>query len=199
MRELTADMFVSLDGFAAGADGTQGCFGPYFGPDLHSYVERVLDEPQLLIIGRQTYDVLSRFWPSAKGESAARMNSLPKLVFSKTLVKKPLLWNNARLAKGNLADEIRALKREPGDPLRTIGSISLVKQLREVALVDRIRLAVFPLVLGSSGREPMFDGYNETRLRLVASTVLDGAVVLLEYRPAERTASEKPSGVAEGQ
>lgn len=200
MRELTVDMFVSLDGFTAGADGGQDCFRPYFGPEFGGYVQRVLDEPQLMIMGRVTYDVLAAFWPTATGEPATRMNSLPKLVFSNTPIKEPLRWNNARLARATLADEIGALKRKPGDPLRTIGSVSLVKQLRELGLVDRLRLLVFPVLLGTSGRKPMFDGYEETKLQLAASSVLDSGVVALEYRPAERaTESDKmKAGVSAG-
>ena len=34
MRELTADMFVSLDGFAAGGDGGQSWTFGYFGPEF---------------------------------------------------------------------------------------------------------------------------------------------------------------------
>ena len=37
MRELTADMFVSLDGFAAGADGGQSWTFGYFGPEFAAY------------------------------------------------------------------------------------------------------------------------------------------------------------------
>ena len=55
MRELTADMFVSLDGFTAGADGGQSWLGAYFGPEFGSYVQSILDEPQLMIMGRITY------------------------------------------------------------------------------------------------------------------------------------------------
>ena len=51
------------------------------GPFLRS----VLDEPQLMIVGRVTYQILSRYWPAATDEPARRMNSLPKLVFSETL------------------------------------------------------------------------------------------------------------------
>ena len=51
-------------------------------------------------------------------------------------------------------------------------------------LVDRLRLAVFPLVMGPDGREPWFAGYQRAALTLVASAVLDGRIALLEYQPA---------------
>lgn len=182
MRELTADLFVSLDGFAADADGGQNWIRSYFGPEVAAFLRSVLDEPQLMIMGRVTYQVLSRYWPAATEEPAQRMNSLPKLVFSNTL-REPLAWNNARLAEGDLASEIQALKQQPGDPIRSIGSIKLMRNMMNVGLVDRLRLMVFPAVLGIAGQEPVFDGYDQASLTLTGTTVLDSNAVVLEYRP----------------
>lgn len=58
MRELTADMFVSLDEFAAAAEGGQRPFLGYAGPEFHRYVRSVLEEPQLIIMGRVTFNLL---------------------------------------------------------------------------------------------------------------------------------------------
>jgi len=182
MRALTAEFLMSVDGFAAEADGGQSCFLQFFGPEMTRYVQRVLDGPQVIVIGRKTYQLLSGFWPAANGPQAARMNSLPKIVFSRTL-REPLAWNNSRLAKGDIGDEIRALKRQPGDPIRLIGSVKLVETLIRLNLVDRLRLVVFPLVLGDSGREAIFKGYVPTRLQLVRTTVFDSNVNVLEYQP----------------
>jgi dihydrofolate reductase len=55
------------------------------------------------------------------------MSELPKVVFSRTL-REPLAWDNSRLAKADdLAEEVRRLKAESDAPLRTIGSLSVVK------------------------------------------------------------------------
>lgn len=182
MRELTADMFVSLDGFAAGADGGQAWTFSYFGPEFAAYVQKVLGEPQVMVMGRVTYELMAQAWPSSPDPLAGPMNSHPKLVFSATLAG-PLAWNNAQLATRGPAEEIRALKAQPGDPLRTIGSITLVRHLIAAGLVDRLRLAVFPHVLGQSGREPVFAGYPETGLTLAGTTVLDSRLLICEYRP----------------
>jgi dihydrofolate reductase len=181
MRELTADMFVSLDGFAAGADGGQSWTFGYFGPQFADYAQQVLAEPQIMIMGRATYEIMARSWPSSPGPLAGPMNSLPKLVFSTTLAE-PLAWNNAQLAKHEPVEEIRALKAQPGDPLRSIGSITLVRHLMAAGLVDRLRLVVFPHVLGQAGHEPVFTGYPETSFTLASSTVLDSRLVVCEYR-----------------
>ncbi len=183
MRELTADLFISLDGFASGVD--QAAYFGCFGPDLGSWVRDHLDQPQLIIMGRVTYVALARV--SAR-DTDEGMSGLPKLVFSSTLTE-PLAWKNTRLLKGAVADEIRALKQQSGDPLRSIGSISLVRSMMQLGLIDRLRLMVFPLILGSAGREPIYAGYPQTDLTLIATKVLDSRLIILEYRPVLRGAA----------
>jgi dihydrofolate reductase len=111
------------------------------------------------------------------------MSELPKLVFSGTL-REPLAWKNTTLVKGDLAEEVRSLKQQPGDPLRSIGSLALVRSMMQLGLVDRLRLMIFPLILGSDGKEPIFAGYSRTGLELVESKVLDSRLVLMKYRRA---------------
>jgi dihydrofolate reductase len=183
MRELTADLFISLDGFASGVD--QAPYFGYFGPDLGKWVREHLDQPQIIVMGGVTYQALARFSASASDEVSARMRELPKLVFSNTL-QEPLIWKNTRRVRGIARDEITALKQQDGDPLRSIGSISLVRSMFKARLVDRLRLMVFPVILGTSGREPIYADFPQAALELIQTRVLDSAVILLEYRPALR-------------
>jgi dihydrofolate reductase len=185
MRELTADLFVSLDGYAKGEHA-----GPYFdmyGPELERWIDEHLAEPQVLVMGRVTYEVLSPMARSSSeaGAQPSRMDELPKIVMSRTL-REPLAWPNARVLAGDLATVIDDLKHGDGDPLRTIGSVSLVRDLIGLRLVDCLRLVVFPIVLGPGGREPMFAGYQGTAFELMSSSVLDGRLLLLEFRPGAR-------------
>ncbi|MGA8035177.1 MAG: dihydrofolate reductase family protein [Candidatus Acidiferrales bacterium] len=139
-------------------------------------------------MGRVTYLALAEFSAAATDELSLRMSALPKFVLSSTL-KKPLPWKNTRMMSGDLAREICALKEHPGEPLRAVSSISLVKSLMQLGLVDRLRLMVFPLVLGSAGREPIYAGYPQSGLELLDTKVLDGRLILLEYRPARKAAT----------
>jgi dihydrofolate reductase len=111
MGEVTADLFISLDGFASGLD--QPPYFGYFGPGLASWVRDHLVPPQLIVIGRTTYEAHAQFVPSVTDEASARMNALPKLVFSNSLAD-PLAWKNTRLVKRPVADEIKALKQQRG-------------------------------------------------------------------------------------
>lgn len=182
MRELVADLFVSVDGFAAAADGGQSWTFSHFGPEFGAFAQSVLEEPQVMVMGRLTYEIMANAWSGSAGPLADAMNKHLKLVFSKTLAE-PLPWNNARLIKEGLA-ELAATKQQPGDPLRTIGSLSLVRQFLDAGLLDRLRLVVLPEVLGRSGQEPVFARHPPTRLALVSTSVLDSNVLVLEYRPS---------------
>jgi dihydrofolate reductase len=75
------------------------------------------------------------------------------------------------------------MKASSDVPLRTMGSLSLVRQLLSAGLVDRLRLMIFPLVAGPSGREAAFHGVVSADLELVDHRALDGRVLLVEYRP----------------
>src|SRR5215204_7108775 len=117
MGELIADLFITLDGYASG-EGAQGYF-VYLGPDLERWIDEHLAGPQVLLMGRVTYETMSAIVRDQPVEGADRMNELPKVVFSGTLWE-PLEWENSRLAEADLVEEVRSLKAQTGDPLRTI-------------------------------------------------------------------------------
>ena len=179
MRELICDLFLSLDGFARGSN-EQAYFG-YDGPELRQWIQSELSQPQVILMGRNTYNSLAGIAAAAADSGSGRMDELPKLVFSNTM-NGPLAWNNTQLVSGELGEQMRALKQRPGDRLRTFGSIRLVQGMLELGLVDRLRLMVFPLLLGEAGREPIQAGLQRTILQLTCTTVLDGRLVLLEYK-----------------
>jgi dihydrofolate reductase len=181
-RELIADLFISLDGFARGAD-SPAYFG-YFGPELEQAIHQELETPQLSLMGRVTYEALAKVASVAHDKVNDTMSRLPKAVVSNTL-REPLSWSpsNTRLISGDGIQAIGRLKQEPGDPVRTIGSISLVRDLMQHGLVDRLRLTVFPIILGPRGREPLYEGFAHRELALVESRVLDSRLLRLEYRP----------------
>ena len=112
---------------------------------------------------------------------AEGMNSSAKVVFSRKLDN--VSWENTRLIKGNLADEVRKLKDEPGDHLVIMGSGSIISQLALENVIDEYQLVVNPIVLGT-GRT-IFEGIKEKlKLKLTSSREFSNGNVLLCYRPA---------------
>ncbi|MEU9744882.1 dihydrofolate reductase family protein [Streptomyces niveus] len=182
MQTLTVDVFISADGWAGGED-SPGYFG-YYGPELEEWITTESAQPQLVVFGRRTYEALAGLPEEARDEAWRRMSELNAVVFSTTL--ESVSWPNTRVCRSDLVAEVGRLKRESDVPLRTMGSLSVARQLLDAGLVDRLRLMTFPLLVGASGREPFFAGVAAADLELVDRRVLDGRVLLIEYRPTGR-------------
>jgi dihydrofolate reductase len=112
---------------------------------------------------------------------ADRMNSMPKFVVSKTLEE--VEWNNSRLIKENVAEEVSKLKQQPGQDILMYGSADLMHTLMQHELIDEYRNWVHPVVLGS-GKRLFRDGSDTTTLRLVDTKTTSTGVVVLSYQSA---------------
>jgi dihydrofolate reductase len=124
---------------------------------------------------------LSKTWGKIKGGPYLdRMNSIPKLVASRRLTE-PLEWN-ARLIKGDVAQEIGKLKREPGKGIEMYGSAALMQTLMKHDLIDEYRIWIHPFVIGR-GKRLFVDGGETAKLRLVDTKPISSGVVILTYLP----------------
>lgn len=181
--ELLVDFIISLDGYAA-ADDWPGLWG-LGGPEYFAWLEQLPENDYSILMGATTYRLMSGFADADEDGAFAEMTGRPKIVFSSTL-EEPLPWANSRLVESDAVEAVRAMK-EDGVSMATIGSLSLCRSLLRAGLVDRIRLVVFPVITGSSGRERIYDGYPDVSLKLVDSKTLDGRLQLLEYVPTVLT------------
>lgn len=179
MSTVIADLFVSADGYARG-EHSPGYFG-YLGPDLERWIDDEMEQPHHELIGRRTYELLEGLPAEARDAAYDRMVHQPATVFSRTLTA--TAWPGASVESRDVVDVVRERKDAEDLPLRTIGSLSIVRQLVNAGLVDRLRLMVFPLFVGPSGAEPAYAAFEETELELLGQRVLDGRVLLVEYRP----------------
>ena len=66
----------------------------------------------------------------------------------------------------------------------TIGSLTMCRSLINAGLVDRLRVVVFPVITGATGRERIYDGYPDVSLEMIGSKTFDGRLQLVEYRPS---------------
>jgi dihydrofolate reductase len=184
MRKIIVSEMVSLDGFFARPDGDLDWH--VVDDEFNAFARKQLDEMDTLLFGRVTYEGMASYWPTEAAladdpEIAAAMNRLPKVVFSRTL--NALEWSNSQLARGDIAEEIRRLKAQPGKDMAIFGSGEIVSALTRKGLIDEYRLFVCPVVLGSG--KPLFARLSDTlNLRLLNSQPFASGVVLLYYRPA---------------
>lgn len=180
MTELVCELIVTLDSFARG-QRSPGYYG-YFGPDFDQWIKTNSAVPHRMLIGRKTYEMMAEVTAEAGDEGTEKMIKTPGWLFSHTL--KSADWPGLEIVSDDLVGFVRELKRTDGPELRTLGSISLVKQLLTAGLVDRLKLVICPLILPKTGIEPIFEGLPDMGFALVSNQVLDGRVLLLEYRPA---------------
>ena len=177
MQTLMIDYIVSLDGYAS-ADGWPGLWG-MGGPDYFAWLGE--QEEHTILMGATTYRLMSGM-ADEEPEAIAQLGAMPKVVFSSTLTA-PLDWANSELVSTDAVEAVRAMKADGPRPLRTLGSLTLARSLLEAGLVDRLRLVVFPVINGATGRERVFDGYPDVRLELLESRTFDGRLQLLDYAP----------------
>jgi dihydrofolate reductase len=151
-------------------------------PDLDAWISEQLASPHVMLMGSNTYRLMSEIVATGDDPTFPRMAELPKVVFSKSL-HPPMSWVNTTVISDDLEVAMPAMKAEPGPPMRTIGSLSLGGSLLRLGLVDRLRVMLFPQILGETGQEPILEGLPDINLRLAMTRVLDGRIVLLEYQP----------------
>jgi dihydrofolate reductase len=183
MRKLVLQMGVSLDGLVA-RPGRHGAGGWGLPPEDSALKERKLEwlrDAGLHVMGRATYEEMAEFWPRSDDAYAAPMNEIPKVVFSRTL--KRAEWADSRIARGDLADEIAELKREPGKDMIAWGGARFAQSLTRLGLVDEYRLVLQPVALGDG--LPLFkDLTAPLRLELVDAQTYNTGAALHVYRPA---------------
>ena len=180
--ELLMDVIISLDGYAS-ADDWPGLWG-LGGPEYMSWLEQLPERDYSILMGANTYRLMSGF-AAESPEGFEEMTARSKIVISSSL-EDPLSWDNSRLVAGDAVEAVRKLK-DDGVSMSTVGSLSLCRSLLKGGLVDRLRLVVFPVITGSSGRERIYDGYPDVALKLVNSQTLDGRLQVLEYVPTVLT------------
>jgi dihydrofolate reductase len=186
MRKIVVFNHVTLDGFFTDPKGDMS-FAHRQGPDPEwdEFLEGNTKGGGELLFGRITYDMMASFWPTPAAEQmmpevAERMNALPKVVFSRTMNEAS--WKNARVVKGNLAEEVRKLKAQSGPDMVILGSGTIVSQLTEAGLIDSYQIVVNPVVIGR-GRT-MFEGVtSRPALKLTETRTFKNGNVLLCYGP----------------
>jgi dihydrofolate reductase len=171
-------MLTTVDGYFEGPNCELDWHN--VGGDWNPYVFELFEEVDIFLFGRRTYEMMAAYWPAATHDPIAeKMNSLPKIVFSKTL-KSPD-WTNSRVAT-NAVSEIQKLKQEPGKSMVIFGSSDLAVSLMRENLIDDFRIVVSPIVLGNG--KPLFHGLNDRyKLKLLKTKTFQSGHVMLYFRP----------------
>jgi dihydrofolate reductase len=177
---------ITLDGFFEGPNRDISWHN--VDKEFNDFAIDQLGKTDLLMFGRVTYELMASYWPTPTAVEndlivAGKMNSIAKVVFSTTL--KTADWNNTRLIKENIREEIAKLKQQSGKDIAIFGSSDLAASLMHTGLIDEYRIMVNPVVLGNG--KSLFKGIRDKlRLKLLKTKTFHSGNVLLYYRPIEQ-------------
>ena len=191
MRKITLGEFVSLDGVVQAPGDPEedreggfelgGWTRPYWQDEIGETIFASMSASDTMLLGRKTYQGFAAAFSSAPAGDpfTDQMNNTPKYVVSTTLKK--LEWKNSTLISGNVVEEVRRLKQQPGKDIAISGSGTLVQTLMQHDLIDEYNLLVYPLLLGKGKR--LYPDELQAKLKLVETKTFSTGVVLLTYRP----------------
>lgn len=187
MRKVILFLHSSLDGFVEGPNGVMDIGWVSYNEELEEHAKEILSTVDTVLWGRGTYQMMKNYWTSVPSnptateheiEHAKWIEDTQKIVFSTTLEKAE--WNNTRLVKENIEEEIKNIKKQPGKDILILGSPRFAHHLMELDLIDVIKITISPVIIGSG--LPLFKGSEYKRnLSLVENKTFNSGVIGLAY------------------
>jgi dihydrofolate reductase len=190
-RRIVAWTSLTLDGYTSGPDGESGDTWLYehaFQPASQEYFEGIWRGADTIVVGRTNYEGFYSVWPDITRDERTDprtrdlgrwLNTTEKVVVSRTLTDAP--WENSRIAR-DLPAEIERLRQAPGRDVLVINSASVIGELLRLDLVDDLRLAIVPVLVGGGLR--LFPDGVDARFQTVGVAALEhGAIGLHLRRP----------------
>ncbi len=203
--KLVLTEFVTLDGVCQGpgsptedpSDGFTrgGWLVPFLDETFVRRTSEWLDLADGLLFGRRTYEAFARDWPQITDPDdpyTVRMNALPKYVVTSRISEAS--WDPTTILAGDPVESVAKLKTEPGRELQIHGSGRLGNALLAAGLVDTLRLAVAPTVVGS-GRRLLDHPGAPVGLQLSNHEVTATGLLLLQYDATGEAAMGEYEGV----
>lgn len=186
-RKLKLQMQLSVDGYVAGPKGDLDWMTWEWDDELKKDVSSLTNSFDTILLGRKMTDGFISHWtnvtqnPENQEYEAARIFvDTPKIVFTKTLKKSK--WKNTTLAKGDIINEIKALKKKNGRDIIVYGGAGFVSSLIKNNLIDEYYLFINPAVLGR-GLSIFRDVDSRLNLKLITSKMYKCGIVLNHFQP----------------
>jgi dihydrofolate reductase len=189
MRKLILSMQVTLDGFTEGQNGDMSWVQKE-DPEQWSDLFEMLETVDLFLLGRIMFPDYRNYWRSIQSNNNASANhrryaqlaaKTAHVVFSQTL-KEPG-WENTRILQGNVVEEVKKLKNQPGKDIQVVGGAKLAATVMNAGLVDEYRLVQNPVVV-CKGKSFFRQLTRGSKLQLQYVKSLRSGVVILRYNPA---------------
>lgn len=153
MRKIVLSVPITLDGFIEGPHRELDWV--IADDELHDFYTKLLQDADLLIYGRVTYELMVNYWPMAPSDPnatgsmkhfAETLNPMRKLLYSTTL--KQVGWNTQLRSSFN-PQEIQELKSQPGKNILLSGGATLAQEFIKQGLVDEYIPMIQPAAIGN--------------------------------------------------
>ncbi|MFI5277316.1 MAG: dihydrofolate reductase family protein [Ktedonobacterales bacterium] len=190
MRKVIALEFVTLDGVIQAGGGpeedTSGGFAyggwqvPYADDALGATMDKQMNMPFDLLLGRKTFEIWAPYWPR-HADIWPAVNPATKYVASNTLTSHE--WQPSVFLGGDIAEQVTKLKQQPGPNLHVYGSANLLQTLMKHDLVDEFWLKIYPLTLGS-GKRLFADGAIPAAFKVKEGQISPSGIIIVNYERA---------------
>ena len=186
MRKLILRISISIDGFIESSDGKVD-FAKSRSPEGAAWLAEKIGQAGAHLMGRKAFCEMASFWPTASGVLAKPMNEIPKIVFSKkgfdpAQASSAKSWAEAKVLTGDLAEEIKNLKKQTGKDLIAHGGVEFAQNLVQTGLIDEFWLATHPVAAGNGFR--LFEKLSKPLyLKLIDTKVFSTGAMVNIYRP----------------
>lgn len=136
MRKIIYSVAMSLDGYVSGPNGESDWIVMDPEIDFMGMMSRF----DTVVMGRRTFEAAQR-----QGGGGS-MPGVGSIVVSKTL--RPADHPGVEIIGENLGARMNLLRQKPGKDIWLFGGGTLFRSLLELKLVDRVEVAVVPVLLG---------------------------------------------------
>jgi dihydrofolate reductase len=193
MRKLKLLVQMSLDGYIADAEGkTDWMIWNWtehwsWDDELKKHFNGLKASLDCVLLSRKMaeegfidhWNNISQKIENPQSTFARKITLAHKVVFTKTLAQSR--WPNTHLAKGDLAEEVNALKNQQGKDIFVYGGATFVSALIQAKLIDEYHFFVNPVVLGSG--LSIFNDQHKLPMILVNAKSFQCGVAVLQYSP----------------
>jgi dihydrofolate reductase len=189
MGRIVLQMMMSVDGMVSGPQGELDWIAQ--DEPLNRAHLAAVKQADVVIFGAGAFSEMSSFWIAAEHDDKAEpvvreigraMNEIQKIVYSHKDM--PVTWRNSKVhvvADDNaLVQDVQRLKRDTQGTVLTYGGVRFARTLMQRDLLDEIRLATCPIVLGPG--QLLFTGLaHRTGLRRRHSATYDSGATEIHY------------------
>jgi dihydrofolate reductase len=168
MRRIRYQVAMSLDGYIAGPKGEADWI--IMDPDID--FGALFEQFDTFLLGRRTFEAMG-------GGGQGGTPGKKTLVFSRTLRQQD--YPKVTIVSEKVEETVAALRAEQGKDIWLFGGGSLFRSLLDAGLVDTVKVAIMPVLLGE-GIPLLPPPAMQTKLKLTGQKVYSKTgIVLLEY------------------